>query len=236
MTGDPPEGLDIAATLPREDPRDALVLPAASGRAISRRRSPRSASAPAIGTSSVRRIAQLIPCCPARPSVPIRGNVDTRLNKLDAGEFDALMLASAGMRAAGSRRADLRGPAFRYVRARTGPGNHRDRDPRPTTTTTRTAVQRLHDRGGGDARSAAERAVVAALGGGCQLPLGAIAIPDWRRARYAGRGDLARRRHGHPGAGASGRSTNRWRSAGAWRRSSPRPAPREVLEKVRRGQ
>lgn len=174
MTVDQPEGLDITATLAREDPRDALVLPAhrpatdlASALAALGERA-------AIGTSSVRRIAQLIPVLPGATFRPIRGNVDTRLNKLDAGEFDALILASAGMRRLGvGGRISAALPFDTCVPA---PGQgiiaiqiRRD-DER-----TRIAVQRLHDPAAGTAL-AAERAVVEALGGGCQLPLGAIAI------------------------------------------------------------
>ncbi len=90
-----PTGLTIGAVLPREDPRDAVVLPA--GRHASSVDEVRAllGSAPKIGTSSVRRIAQLITLFPDARFEPIRGNLDTRLRKLDSGDYDALVLAAA---------------------------------------------------------------------------------------------------------------------------------------------
>ena len=82
-----PPGLAIAAVLPREDSRDALVL--RQGEAL--------AASAAVGTGSVRRSSQLTLRMPSARFLPIRGNVDTRLRKLDTGEFDALVLAVAGL-------------------------------------------------------------------------------------------------------------------------------------------
>src|SRR5262245_33979540 len=94
-----PDGLEIAGVLPREDPRDALVLPAGHDPAqdldVARRAL---GDAPRIGTSSVRRIAQLASFTSAGQFLPIRGNLDTRLRKLDSGDYDALVLAAAGLR------------------------------------------------------------------------------------------------------------------------------------------
>jgi hydroxymethylbilane synthase len=85
-----PEGLVIGALLPREDARDALLSPhAASLEAL-----PRGAT---IGSSSVRRSAQLLRRRPDVKIVPFRGNVDTRLRKLDAGDVHATFLACAGL-------------------------------------------------------------------------------------------------------------------------------------------
>lgn len=85
-----PDGLEIAAVLPRADPRDALVA-----------RGPRSiAELPAgavVGTASLRREAQLRAARPDLIVVPLRGNVQTRLRKLDAGEVQATFLAMAGL-------------------------------------------------------------------------------------------------------------------------------------------
>jgi hydroxymethylbilane synthase len=176
MTVDQPDGLEIAATLPREDPRDALVLPA-------HRTATDLASALAalggsanIGTSSVRRIAQLIPVLPGARFAPIRGNVDTRLNKLDAGEFDALILASAGMRRLGVGARISAALPFDTCVPAPGQGIIAIQTRRDDAKT-RVAVRRMHDPAAGTAL-AAERALVEALGGGCQLPLGAIAIHD----------------------------------------------------------
>jgi hydroxymethylbilane synthase len=97
-----PEDLDIAATLPREDPRDVLVLPADAARGDAQAvLAQLAAGQPRIGTSSVRRIAQLAPHVPGAAFTPIRGNVDTRLRKLDRAEYDALVLAAAGIRRLG---------------------------------------------------------------------------------------------------------------------------------------
>jgi hydroxymethylbilane synthase len=170
-----PDGLEIAAALPREDPRDAVVLPAEgpSGTTLAAVLSALG-PAPSIGTSSVRRSAQLGALIPGARFGPIRGNVDTRLRKLDGGEFDALVLASAGMRRLGfGARISLAIPEVDCVPA---PGQGivaveiRTGDRRTTM-----ALQPLHDEAAG-ASLIAERTVVTALGGGCQLPLGAIAL------------------------------------------------------------
>jgi hydroxymethylbilane synthase len=167
-----PDGLTIAATLPREDPRDTFVIPDGErlddvAAALKIRTTLR------IGTSSVRRIAQLRPQFPAATFLPIRGNVDTRLRKLDAGEYDALVLAAAGLRRLGfSERISAAISSHECVPA---PGQGivaieiraDDRD-------SRRALERMHDPVAGAALDA-ERAVVEALGGGCQLPLGALA-------------------------------------------------------------
>jgi hydroxymethylbilane synthase len=86
-----PDGLIIAALLPREDPRDALIAPGAARLADL----PRGAR---VGTSSLRRAAILLHRRGDLSVVPFRGNVDTRLKKLAAGEVDATVLAYAGLR------------------------------------------------------------------------------------------------------------------------------------------
>jgi hydroxymethylbilane synthase len=170
-----PDGLTIAAVLEREDPRDALVLPhgsmaegavfedivAALGRA------------PRIGTSSVRRVAQLTRLFPGAQFLPIRGNLDTRLRKLDSGDFDAIVLASAGLRRLQQgARISAYLPVDVCVPA---PGQGivaleiRDGD-----AATAAIVSRINDVAAGIALDA-ERAVVRRLGGGCQMPIGAYA-------------------------------------------------------------
>jgi hydroxymethylbilane synthase len=176
MTAILPDGLDVAATLPREDPRDALVLPA--GRTATDLASALSqlGPSPSIGTSSVRRRAQLIPVMPGARFLPIRGNVDTRLKKLDDGEYDGLVLASAGMRRLGVGNRISAALPFDVCVPAPGQGIIAV-EIRADDTATRAAVERLHDHETG-AALAAERALVAALGGGCQLPLGGIAVQD----------------------------------------------------------
>jgi hydroxymethylbilane synthase len=182
MTVDLPAGLTIAACLPREDPRDCVLLPRERGErpwdeVVARLK--RRDHAVVIGTGSVRRSAQLAPLLDdGTLFTPIRGNVDTRLNKLDnfdRGGFDALVLACAGLRRLGFEDrisgpiplelcVPAPGQGIVAVEARLDDEVVRDR------------LASIHDARAG-AALAAERAVVAALDGGCKLPLGAIAIP-----------------------------------------------------------
>src|SRR3954469_5535428 len=170
-----PEGLEVAAVLPREDPRDALVLPGGTQAVDLAAAVARMGDSPTIGTSSVRRIAQLAALLPRARFEPIRGNVDTRLRKLDAGGFDALVLASAGMKRLGfGARISAPIPPADCVPA---PGQGIvAMEIREADQGTRSCLQPIND-GMSGVCLAAERALVAALGGGCQLPLGAIALP-----------------------------------------------------------
>ncbi|HEX9366203.1 MAG TPA: hydroxymethylbilane synthase [Vicinamibacterales bacterium] len=199
------EALAIAAVLPREDSRDALVLPGAPAATAFEIATTALGPTPSIGTGSVRRIAQLAVLVPGARFQPIRGNVDTRLRKLDAGDFDAIVLASAGLRRLGlGARISAAIPHAACIPA---PGQgivaiQIRRDDAPA----RRAVAPLNDALAG-ASLEAERAVVAALGGGCRLPLGAVAVPSGdelemraivaspdggRRVTRSGRGPLAR--------------------------------------------
>ena len=85
-----PEGLHLAAILEREDPSDAFV----SNRFANLNDLPINSR---IGTSSLRRECQIKELFPNAEVIPLRGNVNTRLAKLDAGEYDAIILASAGL-------------------------------------------------------------------------------------------------------------------------------------------
>ena len=136
---------------------------------------------PTIGTSSVRRIAQLTRLFPGATFMPIRGNLDTRLRKLDdgaparPGAFDAIVLAAAGLRRLGmASRISATFPPSACVPA---PGQGivaieiRDGDANVGA-----AVRTVDDRLAHAALDA-ERAVVEALGGGCQTPIGALASP-----------------------------------------------------------
>jgi hydroxymethylbilane synthase len=171
-----PKGLEVVAALPREDPRDALVLREVHGVADFAVAVDRLGDRPAIGTSSIRRIAQLSPLLPRASFAPIRGNVGTRVRKLDEGDFDALVLAAAGMRRLGlAARISAPIPVEACV-------------PAPGQGILAIEIRADDDRARGllasaddpDAATslAAERATVAALGGGCQLPLGVIALHE----------------------------------------------------------
>jgi len=181
-----PTGLILGAVLPREDARDAVVLPsgtalrsgepAPTGLAdaalenVVRRLGP----APRIGTSSVRRIAQLTRLLPGARFSPIRGNVETRLRKLDGGEFDAIVLAAAGLIRLGyGARISAALPADACVPA---PGQGIIAvEIRGGDATTGAIVRKIGDPNA-TAALTAERVVVTRLGGGCQMPIGAYAV------------------------------------------------------------
>lgn len=169
MAAVPPEGLTIAAVLPREDPRDALVFPAGAGNPAGLRYN----SPILIGTDSPRRVAQLRRVYPAAQFASIRGNVDTRLRKLDGGEVEVLVLACAGLRRLGL--ADRISSPIPISDCVPAPGQGIIAiEVRIDDQQTGRWIGALND---ADARTAlaAEQAVVAALGGGCQLPLGVFA-------------------------------------------------------------
>ncbi len=177
MPAELPAGLGVAAVLPRENPRDALVLPnghAAHGRDFGEIMA-NLGTHPTLGTSSIRRVAQLRAVVPHARFEPVRGNVDTRLRKLDEGGYDALVLAAAGLRRLGlGDRISALLPIEVCVPA---PGQGAIAiEIRESDTATRRAVHELNDEDTAIALEA-ERALVGALGGGCQLPLGGIALP-----------------------------------------------------------
>jgi hydroxymethylbilane synthase len=180
-----PEGLAIAAALEREDALDAVVL-RGHGTLTFRFIEDLVAhlgESPRIGTSSVRRTAQLSRVMPGARFLPIRGNLDTRLAKLDAGEFDALVLAAAGLKRLGhSSRISATLPVDACVPA---PGQGIIAlEARAGDTRARAAAARINDEKAA-AELMAERVVVRRLGGGCQMPIGAYASIDGARMDLA---------------------------------------------------
>jgi len=169
-----PDGLEVGAVLPREDARDAVILPQAARGVMAldellRMLGPK----PRVGTSSVRRSAQLTRLVPGAQFLPVRGNLDTRLRKLDAGDYDALVLAAAGLRRLeyGDRISTTLPPdtcvpapgqGIIAVEVRSGDGNV-------------SRLVRTIDDPEASLALRAERAVVSRLGGGCQMPIGAYA-------------------------------------------------------------
>jgi hydroxymethylbilane synthase len=168
-----PEGLVLAAVPEREDPRDAVV-------------GKRLADLPAgakVGTSSLRRSAQLRRLRPDLTIESVRGNLDTRLRKLDEGQYDAILLAAAGLKRLGwgDRIAEILSPetmcsavgqgALAIETRASGAGFD--------------AVQAM-DHADTHAAVMAERGVLGALGGGCQVPIGAHATVEGGRLQLLG--------------------------------------------------
>ncbi len=153
------EGVAVAAVPPRADPSDLLVT-----------RDPTLREGAIVGTSSLRRRAQLLGLRPELRLVEIRGNVDRRLRKLEDGEVDGVVLAAAGIARLGATP-----PSSEVLPIVPAPGQGcLAVQARADDEATREAAAWLDDP---DSRVAfeAERAVMARLGGGCALPLGALA-------------------------------------------------------------
>ena len=168
VPGKSPTGLELIAFLPRVDPRDALV---------SRKEKTLDELAPGsrIGTSSARRVVQLRAIRPDLSFVDIRGNVDTRLEKLEQGQYDAVVLAAAGLIRLG--RADVITEYLSPHMCTPAPGQGI------------VAVQaRVGDPVGGDLRrvgddrarlaATAERIVAREVGADCATPFGALATRE----------------------------------------------------------
>ena len=174
-----PAGLSVCAALPREDPRDALALPVDRTKvgehdavALVRSLGPE----PRIGTGSVRRVAQLAPRFPSARFAQIRGNVETRLRKLDTGDYDLVVLAAAGLVRLGlENRISVR-LSFDDCVPAPGQGIVAIE----TRTSDRATASLLSEINDPAARASldAERALLIALGGDCHVPIGGVATPD----------------------------------------------------------
>ncbi|HSS21040.1 MAG TPA: hydroxymethylbilane synthase [Pyrinomonadaceae bacterium] len=175
-----PEGLTIAAICKREDPRDALIL-----RSGKKARSLRDLPAKAVvGTSSPRRLAQLKNVRADLEIKDLRGNVDTRLRKLDEGQYDALILACAGLRRLGlEKRISAPLPASEMVPA-VGQGALALQT-RVDDLETIALLSKL-DHKFTRLACTAERAFLRLLGGGCQLPIAGHAVVREKRIRLVG--------------------------------------------------
>jgi hydroxymethylbilane synthase len=161
-----PEGLELPVILARHDPRDAIVSRDGAGLA----------SLPAgatLGTSSLRRKCQLARLRPDLRLVDLRGNIHTRLRRLDAGDFDAIVLARAGLERMGmqTRIAETLDPERMLPAIGQGAiGIERRVADGPVAE----LIAALHDE---DTATcvAAERALNRRLGGGCQVPIAGFA-------------------------------------------------------------
>ena len=181
-----PPGFTLAAVLEREDPRDALV----SNRYARLEDLPQGAC---IGTSSLRRTVQLLALRPDLRVEPLRGNLDTRLRKLDQGAYDAIVLAASGLVRLGlASRIRLRldaasmtpaaGQGALAIEVRDDALALRALLARLSHVPTMLAVQ-------------AERAVSHAMGGSCSMPLAAFAT--WQGTRLVMDAALGHGQHWH---------------------------------------
>ncbi len=177
VPGELPDDLTIAVVLARADPRDALIA-AAAGRL---QELPQGAR---VGTSSLRRQAQLLAARPDLKIEALRGNVDTRLRRLDSGDLDAIILACAGLIRLGweSRITARLAPAdclpavsqgIIGIECRLGDRNTRSLLEALNDAHTRTAMD-------------AERAFASRLGGSCQSPIAAHATLEGDRLTLQG--------------------------------------------------
>ena len=167
MTVTLPPGMRLTAVLEREDPRDAFVSS----------RYARPADLPTggrVGTASLRRQCQLRAAYPLLKVEMLRGNVNTRLSKLDAGDFDAILLAAAGLKRLGfeARIRLLLDPADCLPAVGQGAIGIESRDGDEAVNRWLAALDHAPTR----TCVTAERALNAALEGGCQVPIGGYAI------------------------------------------------------------
>ncbi|WP_376957403.1 hydroxymethylbilane synthase [Azospirillum sp. A26] len=164
-----PDGLEIATLLPREDPRDAFFSRTGCGLA----------DLPAgavVGTAGLRRQAQVLELRPDLKIFPLRGNVQTRLSKLDAGEVDATLLALAGLRRLGltDRITAVLEPETMLPAVAQGAIGIEIRSDDDATRALLAPLNCAETM----VRVTAERALLAALDGSCRTPIAALAMLD----------------------------------------------------------
>jgi hydroxymethylbilane synthase len=164
---DLPPGFVLAAVMEREDPRDAFV----SNRFGGLDELPQGA---VVGTSSLRRVVQLLARRPDLRIEPLRGNLDTRLRKLDEGGFDAIVLAAAGLKRLGLAARIRRCFEVDQMIPAAGQGALGLEVREDATALRATLAGLLHQPTWLAAH--AERAVSRALGGSCSMPLAAHAV------------------------------------------------------------
>ena len=165
VPGELPPGLSLVGVPERVDPSDAFVGPAGSLAEI--------AQGARVGTASLRRRSQLLALRPDLEIAECRGNVDTRLAKLEAGDFDGIVLASAGLQRLG-REHEI---AFRFELEQMTPAPGQGclaLEGRAEDAESAAAAGRISDRAG-LTELTAERAVVRALDASCETPIGVCA-------------------------------------------------------------
>ncbi len=167
-----PERLHLAVIMDREDPRDAFV----SNRFTDLADLPQGAC---VGTSSLRRQCQLADYRPDLRIEPLRGNVNTRLAKLDAGEYDAIILAAAGLMRLGFE-SRIRGRISPEASLPAIGQGAIGIECRSADARTNDLIAPLHHQETAD-RVLAERAMNARLHGGCQVPIAGYAVIEGDR-------------------------------------------------------
>ena len=161
-----PDGLVIACVLPRDDPRDALLSPKSATLASL-------AEGARVGTASLRRQAQLLRYRQDLTIVPVRGNVNTRIRKLEAGEVDALVLALCGLGRLGKEDTATQILPREIMLPAVGQGALAI-ECRASDEALRRLLEPLHDPVSA-ACVGAERAMLAALDGSCRTPIAGLA-------------------------------------------------------------
>lgn len=177
-----PDGLLLSAITEREDPRDALIL-----RSDIKIELPSISNLPqnaVVGTSSQRRLAQLKALRPDVQIKDLRGNVDTRLRKLDDGDYDAIILASAGLRRLGWADRISAALSIEEMLPAVGQGAL-GLETRADDSETINLIQSLNHNETNIACTA-ERAYLRGLGGGCQLPIAGHAVVKEGRVYLVG--------------------------------------------------
>ena len=172
-----PHGLEIGAILEREDPRDAFV----SNHFAALAELPQGAS---VGTSSLRRQCQLRNVRPDLEILDLRGNVNTRLAKLDAGDYDAIVLASAGLKRLGMAERITRALEPEAMLPAIAQGVI-GIECRCDDATVRALIEPLNHAETG-LRTRAERAMNARLAGGCQAPVAGFSVINGDRITLRG--------------------------------------------------
>ncbi len=164
-----PKGLEVSVFPEREDPRDALISKSGAGL----KGLPEGAR---VGTSSLRRMAQLRAVRPDLNVENLRGNLDTRLKKLDEGQYDAILLAVAGLNRMGlaDRITEIIAPELILPAIGQGALGIEFRTGNEETRAILSALNHEET----SVRVRAERAFLARLEGGCQVPIGAFATLD----------------------------------------------------------
>jgi hydroxymethylbilane synthase len=175
-----PQGLSISAICEREDPRDALVLRAGSRIATLRDLPTKSV----VGTSSQRRLSQLKALRDDVVVKDLRGNVDTRVRKLDEGQYDALILASAGLIRLGLRDRISAAVSTSEMLPAVGQGAIAI-ETRADDEVASQATSKLNH-SATELACHAERAFLRGLGGGCQFPIAAHAVIEGELLKLEG--------------------------------------------------